>query len=509
MNNNENFQGFTPNSVISGFFDVPGFEVYVGKLPIGPGNIKARITNFTQAQGTNAGPFQYIPPATLTSPTSEPADIVNGIAMTATRVNNNTDTNATFDFTDQYLIANVATDNTDRLRVFQPPPAVDVYYSKSTSCLILTGCDGLRSGHYISIKTDLESYYNDTGFILIGQGDGQETICAREYAGILYSLKDRSGYIISPNASDPSQWDANRRWGSDDPAEGQGPVGPRAVAVCDEFLLFVHRSGIYMFQGDQPQLITTELPRAWRDINWAAGKTVWIDIDTEEKEVRIGVPLGTSTVPNVCWTMNYYEGAGKAIHFSAYVGKEVALAEARKWSLDDMAANFCMRMERQLPANVPGTGSFRQSQVVFGSASPDGTLQGLVPNVYNDNGAGIDQQYESVAQDELITVNMLGGVGGNFRVHGQLDISVMVGKVMKTSPGQGRFGPQMQTNEIKLAPFFDTASLYKKYSSGGRGQNEAFRLRLSNGKRPDNAFACTYANIFARPLFSGRTSSGG
>ena len=396
---------------------------------------------------------------------------------------------------------------TDRLRVIQPPQAVDVYYSPSIDRVVLTGVNGYASGHYISLAADSESYYGDTRPIQVANGNGQRCICAREYLGQLYSLKERSGFTISPTATDPSTWSVQQRW------EGVGPCGPRAVAVTNEFLLFVHRSGVYLYTPGtpQPELITKELPNLpgcfWSTINWDAEQTVWCCVDEENKEIRIGLPVGTSTTPNVCLTLNYQEGLDGPIHFSQYIGKEIAMGAARKWSVDDIAGNCGVRMERTLPMNASPFGSQRQSQILIASSSPDGTVQAISPGVYNDNGQGIDCQYETVCDAGNMAVSMLGGISANALGVGLMDVSVMVARSFVTSSGQPGSAPY-ETREIKLQPFKLTPENWRGYSGGGRGQNERFRARFTNGKRPDNWFAIKYANLFSRPIFSGRTAGG-
>jgi hypothetical protein len=492
-NRNGNLSGTVP-AFTSIFVDVPGYELYMANIPIGPSNIINRTIGFTVADGTNVGPFFYIPDATVSA----------NIPMTATVIPDNTTTTAFFNFTDEFLEAETSTDMTDRLRCIQPPPAVDVYYSPSIDRIVLTGVSGYGSGHYISLAADSESYYGDTSPIQVANGNGQLCVCAREFQGTLYSLKERSGFTISPNANDPSSWSVQQRW------EGVGPCGPRAVCVTNEFLFFVHRSGAYAYSPSeaQPALLTKEIPTLWSQINWDAQQTIWCCVDEENKEIRIGVPLGQSTVPNQTLTMNCMEGMSGPIHFSQYAGKEVAMGAARKWSLDDIAGNIGLKVERQLPGNASPFGAMRQSQMLIGSSSPDGTVQAITQGVYNDNGQGINCQYETTCPEGLMTVSMLGGASINALGSGAMTVSVLVMRSYVDSPGVGNQGPQ-QTREIKLPSFPLTPENWESYSGGARGQNERFRMRFTNGTQRDAWFALKYAALFTRPLFTGRAGGGG
>jgi len=508
-NRNGNLSGTVP-AFTSIFVDVPGYELYMANIPIGPSNIINRTIGFTVADGTNAGPFFYIPSTTVSA----------NIPMTQTVIYDNVTTTAFFNFTDEFLEGETSTDMTDRLRCIQPPQAVDVIYSEALDRIILTGVEGYASGHYISLAADSESYYGDTSPIQIANGNGQACICAREFQGVVYSLKERSGFTITPNANDPSSWTPNPKW------SGVGPVGPRAVCVTNDFLFFVHRSGAYAWTSGEaePIWLTKELPdqpgSIWSTINWDVQQTIWCCADEEKKELRIGLPVGNSVVPNQTLTLNYQEGIQGPIKFTSMDGNERYLVGARKWSLDDIAGNCAVKMERKLPTNASVFGTMRQSQVLIGSSSPDGTVQQIQMGVYNDNGQGIDSQYETSAVSMSggppspygggagSAIQMVGGVSVNAVGAGAMTVSVMVARSGVTSPGVGGQGNPL-VREIKLADFQLTPELFKCYDAGCRGvQDEFFRLRFTNSKTANAWFACKYAGLFTRPLFSGRSGGG-
>ena len=80
----------------------------MANIPTGPGNIINRTIGFSVADGTNVGPFFYIPSATISA----------SVSMTATVIADNTTTTGFFNFTDEFLEAETSTDMTDRLRVY-------------------------------------------------------------------------------------------------------------------------------------------------------------------------------------------------------------------------------------------------------------------------------------------------------------------------------------------------------------------------------------------------------
>jgi hypothetical protein len=202
------------------------------------------------------------------------------------------------------------------------------------------------------------------------------------------------------------------------------------------------------------------------------------------------------------------EGLSGPIHFSQYAGREVAMGAARKWSLDDIAGSVAVRCERQLTANASPFGALRQSQVLIGSSAPDGTVQMIATGVYNDNGSGIECQYETTSTQDLMEVSMLGGVSINALGQGSMSVSVMVARSYVDSQQASAGSNPTGTTEIKLAPFPLTPENWKGYDGGARGQNERFRMRFTNGSIANSWFALKYCSLFTRPLFTGRTSNG-
>ena len=102
----------------------------------------------------------------------------------------------------------------------------------------------------------------------------------------------------------------------------------RQLTDLGSFLFFIHRSGAYAYAPSEPEpkLMTKEIPTLWSTINWDYQHLIWCCVDEENKEIRIGIPVGTATVPNQTLTMNYMEGLTGPIHFSQYAGREVARA---------------------------------------------------------------------------------------------------------------------------------------------------------------------------------------
>lgn len=496
-NNFDTISGFTTSDVVQYDVDEDGWEISIFNVPTGPDYIQQRLVAFTVADGTNAGSFFYIP-FTETS---------GGIVQTATVLPDNTSSSATFNFTDEYLEA--AEDVTDRLRVIAPQQCIDLYYSPSTDRIFQTGVPGTYSGHWVSLAADPESYYGDTGVIGVGNDDGQRAMCVREYRGVLYSLRERSGCELQPTTGDPSTWDVPpQRW------DKVGPCGPRAVDVCGQFMLFVHSSGIYKYETDFPELVSKELPRWWNTINWQAAQTIWVAIDMEQHEVHMGFPVGGSTVPNQDLTLNFEEGWTNPLLFSRYSGKEITIEACRKYAVNDIQSFLGLRIYRLIttvPTPVEGPVDTDQetqrqfiSQFVYCSAGPDGTMQAITPGTYNDNGAGIDSQWEGVASQDMMTLSKLAGMNLNIRGNGMVRPWFIAGSHRFTDWGSQGPIPKwlvpLRSVGLELVPT-------KGISIGAPSRlNERWRPRIDNGCIPDAYFSLKYLAAYVNPMFQARES---
>jgi hypothetical protein len=481
--------------------DENGWELGVFNLPTGPAYIQNVVVGFAVADGLDVGPFAYSP-MTLVS---------DGIQITTTVFANGT-SSATVNFSDEYLtglLADSQTNITDRLRVIQPQQCVDIYYSPSVDRIFQTGVPGFYSGHWVSLAADPESYYGDTSGVTVGTSDGERAICVREYKGTLYSLRERSGFELNPATADPATWTPTQRWTK------MGPCGPRAVDVCGKFLIFVHSSGIYKYESDYPELVSKELPRWWNTINWKAQQAIWCAIDVEQHEVRMGFPVGGSTIPNVVLTLNYEEGWNNPLLFSRYSGKEITIEQCRKYSVDNLQGYVGGRFYRTI-SNQPdpmGEGPVnttqeveRQfiSQFLISSSGPDGTVQAVSPGVYNDNGSGIDCQYESVAAQQMMTLCKLQGINMNARGNGQLFVSFIAGAKRITDWNPAEPTPPWL---VPLRPFDLEINPTKGLSRNTPSRlSERWRARYTNGAIPDAWFSVKYACVFVSPMFQARTA---
>lgn len=489
MNRYETVSGFTANSVVSTIIDEDGWEISVFNVAIGPANVAARLVAFTVADGTQDGPFNWnglidlkVPSQNFVYPQTYTSD---GIPMTSTAFLDNVTTSGTFNFTDEYLLSD--NDVTDRLRLAAPYLPIRIDYLKSVDRVALTGVKGYYSGALISLGGDYESFYGDTS--PLPTTTNQRVWGFLEYRNVIYMMRERGADIVTPGSGDPSTWDVKERW------DDVGPCGPRAFDACGKFLVFAHQSGFYRYVDTDTDLMTKEIPKEWGRINWAAGHTISVYIDQDTHTVRIQVPLDSSLVPNEEICLSYIEGWENPVHFSVYAAKETAMDAARRYSFNDMAAFVCLRIQRTLPnpnaipegaANVPmSDNTFYVSQLVYGSSAADGAVHARQPGTFNDNGTGIDWQYETACEGLMMTVTKCEGFKLNAYGQGQIDVSFLAARDMVT--GQDDNGTAVRSKQLRFPkPVILTPGQHNTVARQLPAKlNEFWRLRFTNGKRKD------------------------
>lgn len=491
LNRNGYISGYGPAAVVQNNIDIANFKLFALNVAIGPANTAARILFITVAGGSSAGPFAYIP-----NP-----DSINGIAVTATVINDNVTTSGTFDFIDVFLTDLLATtaNVTNFFDKIQIPALRSVYYSRTLDRMIYLPYLA-PSGAYISPVRDPETVFGSTGLFQCAETDGQNLMGIADYNGILIALKEKGGHEMSPDASDPSNWSSVKRW------DAKGPCGLRAWAVGQLFLIFVHRSGVYAYFGDKPQRITKEIPKTWKRVNWAAAKTIWVAIDDDTHEIKVGVPLDRATVPSHELCCNFEESAtlDAPVHSTIYSrGKFISSAAARKWSVNDIPANQGLRVERTV-LNPPAQFDSATIQSQFWYASSfDSSVNAVTPDIYTDNGSLIPWVNETMCPGDALKVARFGGVQALMTGQGNVGVTVLAGSVKATQDG----GVNDRRTEINMKDAIVRPGLTTDYKCQGSGMNERFRIRFSTiGKTPGTWGRVMNATIFTNPIFQSRAN---
>ena len=491
VNRNGYISGYGANFFVRCDTGISGLQIQMFNIPIGPPETAQRIVAFTQSGGTQVGPFAYIPEN----------DSQNGIPITSTVINDNVTTTAIFNFTDIYLEELMATNKNvttffDKIKL---PPLRTLTYSETLDRMIYLPYI-LPSGAYFSLPGEPESVFESTGGLEISETDGQQLMGVIDYGGVIYGLKEASGHEVHTSSADPADWTYTKRW------DKVGPCGLRAYDVGLHFVIFVHRSGVYVFMGDKPRRLTKELPVTWGRVNWAAGQTIWVKIDDETREIHIGVPLDRATVPSHTLTLNFEESVNldPPVHSTIYSkGKFISTAAARKWSIQDIAANSAVRVNRTVlngPAQFDS--ATLQSQLWFASAF-DGAVRAQTPGIYTDDGNTINWTVETVCPGEALKQARLGGAQALLSGNGAISVTVLAGSVKATADG----GVNNRQTEIKLKDAYVKPGLTTDYKCGASGVNERFRLRFSTaGKAPGTWADLKSAILYTNPLFTAKAN---
>jgi len=240
-----------------------------------------------------------------------------------------------------------------------------------------------------SFAEDPESYDGVSGFLSVSENDGQTVRAAFLLRERLYFVKERSFYVTEDDGvNEPASWTIN---------EVSRTVGTPSVAGVDtgeDWAVIAGRAGMYIFDGGEPVKISQEIQPLWDQINWAAGQTLWVRVDTRNKRILCGVPIGSATSPNRILVLDYrslsnaneIESLGSVL-FSSLSGKLYAVGRSRKWCPWKITANSCTLAERS-----DGT-----SQIFLGnglvSGAGNGKIYQLSDTQFSDDGAAINSYY--------------------------------------------------------------------------------------------------------------------
>jgi len=238
---------------------------------------------------------------------------------------------------------------------------------------------------------DPESYDGIDGLLSVAENNGQAIRAAFKLRERLYFVKEHSLYVTQDDGTnEPSLWaiaEVSRKVGT--PAV-------RGVGIGEDWVVIAHRTGLYIFNGGEPIKISQEIQPTWNQINWQHGHTLWVTVDTKERRILIGVPLGAATSPNKILMLDYRDLddaediAGRPPINITYAGRKTAADKTRKWVPWTIAANACALVERSdgtasvvLGGGTPGVGG----------GGPTGRVYQLSDSQLSDNGIAIPSYY--------------------------------------------------------------------------------------------------------------------
>lgn len=245
-----------------------------------------------------------------------------------------------------------------------------------------------------SFADDPESYDGVSGFLSVSENDGQTVRAAFLLRERLYFVKDRSLHVTQDDGvNEPASWTLN------EVSDAVGTPSVQGVDVGEDWAVIAGRAGMYIFDGGEPIKISQEIQPLWDTINWAAGQTLWVRVDTRNKRILCGVPTGTATSPNLVLMLDYrsLSSAGEieslgSILFSTLSGKLYAVGRSRKWCPWNISANCCALAERSngtaqvFLGNGAGNGS-------PGPLTSNGKIYQLSDTQVSDDGSAINSYY--------------------------------------------------------------------------------------------------------------------
>jgi len=237
---------------------------------------------------------------------------------------------------------------------------------------------------------DPESYDGIDGLLSVAENNGQAIRAAFKLRERLYFVKEHSLHATQDDGTnEPSLWTISEI------SRKLGTPSVRGVGIGEDWVVIAHRTGLYIFNGGEPVKISQEIQPTWNQINWQYGQTLWVTVDTKERRIFIGAPMGAATSPNKIIVLDYrdldsFEDiSGRPPINITYTGRKTATDKTRKWSPWTVSANSCALIERTddtsivaMGGGVPGVGGSSTGKVYQPAStqlSDDGTA---IPSYY-------------------------------------------------------------------------------------------------------------------------------
>ncbi len=240
-----------------------------------------------------------------------------------------------------------------------------------------------------SLAENPESYDGVSGLLSVAENNGQAVRAAFVLRGQLYLVKEHSIYSTQDDGvNEPTHWTLS------EVSRTVGTFSVNGAEVGEDWAVIADRSGLYIFDGGEPVKISQEIQPLWDQINWSAGHTLWVRVDTRTKRIVAGVPIAPATQPNRILVLDY-RGLSSAsdiaslgsIHASAYTGRFISAGRCRKWAPWNIVANSATLAER-----ADGT-----AQLFLGNGSSSGSGNGKIYEQsdaqLSDDGAAIASYY--------------------------------------------------------------------------------------------------------------------
>jgi hypothetical protein len=238
---------------------------------------------------------------------------------------------------------------------------------------------------------DPESYDGIDGLLSVAENKGQAICAAFNLRERLYFVKEHSLHVTQDDGTnEPALWSIA------EVSHAVGTPSVHGVGIGEDWVVIAHRTGLYLFSGGEPIKISQEIQPTWNQINWQYGQTLWVTVDTKERRIFVGAPIGTATTPNKILMLDYRDldtvsdlTTRPPINIT-YTGRKTATDKTRKWSPWTIAANSCAIIERVNGTAVVAMGGGTPG---VGGAGATGKIYQLSSTQFSDDGAAIPCYY--------------------------------------------------------------------------------------------------------------------
>jgi hypothetical protein len=264
------------------------------------------------------------------------------------------------------------------------------------------------TGSYVD---NFEAFDQVTGVIGTSVQNQQPVKSGFTLYDTMYLVKSGSLVGVNDNGStEPAGWSVRMVSTSVGTTSIYGvTTGIDEASSGEQWALIAGRSGLFFFDGGQPEKLMGEIESIWKLINWKYGHTLWVKNDIINRRVLIGVPLKTPnkwlptglipdnqnpTTPNVVLELGYKqlntgamltERAG--VHASAFTGKLLATEITRAWSVWTMSAPCAAFLEAS-----DGT-----APLSLGNSQVNGKVYQLAEGRLDDDGLPFAEIYNTYA----------------------------------------------------------------------------------------------------------------
>lgn len=146
-----------------------------------------------------------------------------------------------------------------------------------------------------------DAYDSLTGIQVVAENNGQRLVTGFTLGNQAYLVKERSLYTTTDDGfSEPAFWGVSQI------SDIYGTPSHKGVALGDRWAVIAGRAGLAYFSGGQPFSLSEDIRGTWNRINWQYGNTIWVGVDTQNRRIKVGVPLDGATTPSTIISLEYY-----------------------------------------------------------------------------------------------------------------------------------------------------------------------------------------------------------